>query len=207
MEDLPKDPRSPGCRNSIFMNHPGVNMNIRALVLFVTVPAAAVLLFSSAYAGKPEISRFVGPFDFGPVVECDGFDVWTSGLERVTEKLWFDADDNPVRLQLHVLITESKYYNSSDPDKFVSQGKNGVGENLMLELEVVGVDPDFGFLIFGDTHNSGAAFRLTLPGIGHVLLDVGTWFYDALADVLVHKGPDFVIAEGETAPALCEALQ
>ena len=183
-------------------------MNIRALVLFVTVPVAAVLLFSSAYAGKPEISRFVGPFDFGPVVECDGFDVWTSGLERVTEKLWFDADGNPVRLQVHVLITESKYYNTNDPEnKFVAQGKNGVGENLMLELEVVGVDPDFGFLIFGDTHNSGAAFRLTLPGIGHVLLDVGTWFYDASEDVLVHKGPDFVIAEGDTAPALCEALQ
>ncbi|KPK52612.1 MAG: hypothetical protein AMS22_08785, partial [Thiotrichales bacterium SG8_50] len=75
------------------------------------------------------------------------------------------------------------------------------------ELEVVGVDPDFGFLIFGDTHNSGAPFRLTLPGIGHVLLDVGTWFYDASEDILIHKGPDFVIAEGDTAPALCEALQ
>jgi hypothetical protein len=207
MEDLPKDPRSPGCRDSILMNQPGVNMNIRALVLVVTVPVVAVLLLSSAYASKPEMSRSIAPFDF-LVGECDDVQVWASGLERATEKLWFDADGNPVRLQLHILVTESKYYNPSDPDnKFVTQGKNGVGENLKLELEVVGVDPDFGFLIFGDRHNSGAAFRITLPGIGHVLLDVGTWFYDASEDVLVHKGPDFVIAEGETAAALCEALQ
>jgi hypothetical protein len=190
------------------MNQTGVNMKIRALALNVVVPVAAFLLSSSVYAGKPEISRFVVPFDLGPIVECDGFEVWTSGLERDTLKLWFDADGNPVRLQVQILITESKYYNTIDPDnKFVTQGKNGVGENVTLNLEVVGVDPDFGFLIFGDRHESGAAFRLTLPGIGHVVLSVGTWFYDASEDVFVHKGPDFVIAEGESAPALCEALQ
>ena len=183
-------------------------MNTKALASNVAALVAAFLLSSSVYAGKPEISRFVVPFDFGPIVECDSFGVWTSGLERDTLKLWFDADGNPVRLQVHILITQSKYYNTLDPDnKFVTQGRNGVGENVTLDLEVVGVDPDVGFLIFGDRHESGAAFRLTLPGIGHVLLHVGTWFYDASEDVLVHKGPDFVIAEGETAPALCEALQ
>jgi hypothetical protein len=208
MDDLPKDPRSPGCRDLILMNQPGVNMHIRALVLNVTVPVAAVLLSSSVYAGKPEISKEIIAFDMGPIVACDGFEVWTSGLERDTTKLWFDADGNPVRLQVQILIKESRYYNTLDPDnKFVTQGKNGVGENITLDLEVVGVDPDFGFLIFGDQDQFGAAFRLTLPGIGHVLLHAGSWFYDASEDVLVHKGPDFVIAEGETAPALCEALQ
>ncbi|MDH3585867.1 MAG: hypothetical protein OEQ30_02160 [Gammaproteobacteria bacterium] len=183
-------------------------MKIRTTAMSVAVTVAALLLSMPVQAGKPEISRFVVPFDLGPIVGCGDFEVWTSGLERDTLKLWFDADGNPVRLQVQILITESKYYNNLDPDnKFVSQGKNGVGENITLDLEVVGVDPDFGFLIFGDRHESGAPFRLTLPGIGHVLLHVGTWFYDASEDVLVHKGPDFVLAEGETAPALCEALQ
>ena len=208
MDDLPKDPRSPSRRDSSFMNQTGANMKIRTLALNVAVTVAACLLNSSVYAGKPEISRDVIPFDLGPLVECDGFEVYTTGLERDTLKLWFDADGNPVRLQVQILILESKYYNTLDPDnKFVTQGKNGVGENVTLDLEVVGVDPDFGFLIFGDRHEAGAAFRLTLPGIGHVVLHVGTWFYDASEDVLIHKGPDFVLAEGESAPALCEALQ
>ena len=173
----------------------------------VAVSMAVLLLSMPVQAGKPDISRDVVPFDFGPIVECDGFEVWTKGLERDTVKLWYDKDGNPVRLQVQILITESIYYNTVVPDNFVSQGKNGVGENITLDYEIVGVDPVFGFLIFGDGHEAGAAFRLTLPGIGHVLLHVGTWFYDASEDVLVHKGPDFVLAEGETGLALCEALQ
>ena len=62
-------------------------------------------------------------------------------------------------------------------------------------------------LTTGDEHWSGALFRLTIPGIGHVLLDMGTWFWDASAETLVHHGPSYALAEGETGLALCEALE
>ena len=186
----------------------GVNMKMRLLAISIALPVAVLLFPMSVHAGKPDISRDIVPFDLGPIVVCDEIEVWTKGLERDTAILWYDEDGNPFRLQVEIFVTESIYYNADDPDnKYVSQGKNGVGENVTLDYEIVGVDPDFGFLIFGDGHESGSVFRLTLPGIGHALLHVGTWFWDASESMLVHKGPDFVLAEGETAPALCEALQ
>jgi hypothetical protein len=45
----------------------------------------------------------------------------------------------------------------------------------------------------------------TIPGIGHVLLHVGTWFWNLSTQTLVHHGPDYALAEGETGLDLCEA--
>jgi len=168
---------------------------IRAL-LAVAVVTTGLFGASVSRAGTPLIVRETSAFDL-PVVECDGFEVRTSGLERDTYKYWFDKSGVPVRLQWVFNITESQYYNSSDPAKFITQGKNGVGENLTFNQD----------LTSGDEHFSGNAFRITIPGVGRVLWDAGTWFWDASEQTLVHRGPDYVFAEGDTGLALCEALK
>ena len=123
--------------------------------------------------------------------------MWTKGSKLDTEKWWFDENGDPLRFKLSVHIKESIYYNNMSPDHFVSQGKNGVVENISYELDFTS----------GDEHQSGALCRITLPGVGHVLLDAGTYKYDASEDVLVHHGPAFAVAEGESGLALCEALE
>ena len=171
-------------------------MNIRRLGVGLIAATVGLLLASTSYAGKPDVFRYMSEFNF-PVVDCGSFEVWTSGWEKDTEKWWYDDFGDPVRLQFSVNVTESQYYNNMEPDKFVTQGKNGVGENFTNNID----------LTTGDQHWSGLQFRLTIPGIGHVLLDAGTWWWDASEEMLIHKGPYFALAEGETGLALCEALQ
>ena len=172
-------------------------MNTRSAVMSVAATMTMSFLMVPAHADKAQIFRYASDFDFGPVVECGDFDVWARGWEIDTEKYWFDDFGDPVRLQFSIHVKESEYYNSTDDSKFVSQGKNGVGENLSNNID----------LTTGDQHISGVLFRLTIPKIGHVLRDAGTWWWDASEEMMVHQGPNFVLAEGETGLALCEALE
>ena len=171
-------------------------MRIRRLGTGLIAAIAGSLFATSVLADKPEIFRYAWAFDFS-IVDCGSFEVWTSGLERDSEKWWYDNDGNPEKLQITINVTESQYYNNMEPDKFVTQGKNGVGENVSIWIDMV----------TGDQKNSGAMFRLTIPGIGHVLLDVGTLFWDQSTQTVIRHGPNFALAEGETGLALCEALE
>lgn len=157
--------------------------------------AGGLLAAIPAMAGKPVIIRSIFDFDI-PVVECDGFDVRTSGKEIDTEKYWFNEDGEPVRLQFSIHVTESEYYNSNYPGISVSQGKKGAGENLTVNID----------LTTGDDHAGRNLFRLTIPGIGRVIWDNGSCFYDASEDALECSREPFILLEGETGPALCEAL-
>ena len=170
-------------------------MYIRKTRIGLLAAMTGLLLAAPSYADKPQIVREMTRFDF-PIVDCDSFEVWTKGWERDTYKWWYDEFGDPLRVQVKIQITEGEYYNATDPDKTVSQGKIGVGENTMI---------DYDFVTFAQ-HNSGAAYKLTIPGIGHVFLHVGTWIWDA-DGTFVHHGPDFALAEGETGLALCEALE
>ena len=171
-------------------------MKIKHIGLSVLVTVLGLVMSLPAFADKPDITRTIVDFDF-LIVDCGDFEVWTKGSELDTEKWWFDETGEAVRYKLKAQITESIYYNNMDPDKNISQGKNGVGEGFSFLWD----------LTTGDQHWSGALFRITIPGVGHVLLDAGTWKYDASEDNFVHHGPDYALAEGETGLALCEALE
>jgi hypothetical protein len=155
-----------------------------------------LLIASTSYADKPQVFRYMSEFDF-LVVDCGTFEVWASGWERDTEKWWYDEFGDPVRMQWSLKVTESEYYHKGEPDKFITQGNDGVGENWTFRID----------FITGEQHNSGAGFRLTIPGIGHVLMDVGTLFWNPSTGTLVSHGQRFALAEGETGLALCEALE
>jgi len=154
--------------------------------LLAAIPAAA---------GPPLIIRTAADFNF-PMIECDGFDIWTSGIEIDTEKYWFNEAGEAVRLMFSVHTAESEYYNSDHPEISVSQGQKGAGENSTFDID----------LTTGDQHGSGGAFRITIPGIGRVLWVTGTMFYDASEDTYVRHGADYVLPLDDTGPALCAAL-
>jgi hypothetical protein len=165
-------------------------MNIYSL----TSCAVALAWTSVGLATPPEIVTFTIVDDF-PVVDCGEFEVWTEAPTRITEKTFFNQSGQPVRLQVHGRVLESVYYNRSNPELFVSQGAKGVGEGFSNTFD----------LITGEiTNSSGNFFRLTLPGIGHVLMSVGHFGFDADGNFVFH-GLE-ALADGETGLALCEAL-
>ena len=162
-------------------------MKIRSLIF-----SAATLMWANVGLATPP---FIDTFTFIDdlfIVACDGFDVRTEAPIIITEKTFFNSSGDPVKFQASGRITESIYYNSSDPSIFVTQGKNGVGENFFFMVD----------LITGEIVNAGGFFRLTLPGIGHVVMLMGVAKIDG---GFAFHGLD-AIAEGETGPAICEAL-
>ena len=147
-----------------------------------------------AGATPPSKTTFVIVDDF-LIVECGDYNVRTNADSKITQTLWFDDDENPIRVQVKIKVTRSEYYNDVDPAISISQGANGVGENVTIDID----------LVTGAQHDSGAAFRLTIPGIGHVLMSTETFKFDEDGNIVIH-GHDFALAEGETGLALCEAL-
>jgi hypothetical protein len=173
----------------------GIPMRMKTMISTVTL-LGGLFAATFALAGKPLIIKSEVDFDFS-VIECDGFEVWTAGKEIDTEKYWFNSDGDAVRLQLFISIKESEYYNYDHPEISISQGQKGAGENITIDID----------LTTGDQRLSGNGFRLTIPGIGRVIwLDVGHCSYEASTDTWKCGNPPFLFLEGDTGPALCEAL-
>lgn len=164
-------------------------MALSMKLLFSTLAAASFLGASLSHAETPVIFREVSEFDL-ELVDCTDFVVRTKGWEKDTFKIY------PDRLVWKIQVTDSVYYNSADPEKFIQQGKNGIGENQT-----------YVFYNNGDVKWAGAPFRITIPGIGHVLISTGNYYWDESEQSWVRHGLFFVLAEGETGLALCEALE
>lgn len=150
---------------------------------------------SESVATSPFIDTFYVGDDI-EVIQCGVYNVRASGTYRITEKVWFDDFGEPVRVRVKIQVIESTYYNDTNEDISISQGMKGAGENMIIEID----------LLTGEEHWSGNLFRLTIPGIGRVIWDVGTWKLDGKGNLIFFAGKGWVFAEGETGPALCEAL-
>ena len=148
---------------------------------------------ASVGATPPFFDTFVVEDDFD-LVNCGAYDVNAAATLRITEKWSFDHDGEPIRPQVQLKVLESLFYNSTDESIFIRQGKNGVGENVSGSINFV----------TGAERWSGAEFRLTIPGIGHVLMEIGTWKWDEFGNFKRHG--QSALAEGDTGPVLCEAL-
>jgi hypothetical protein len=163
------------------------------------VQSSAIALLSMLWAGisgatPPMINSF-NVVDDLEVIQCGTYSVRASGTYRVTEKVWFDEFDEPARVRVKIQVTASAYYNDQDENISISQGMKGAGENMIIDID----------LLTGEEHWSGNLFRLTIPGIGRVIWDVGTWKW-ADGDLVFFAGKGWVFAEGHTGLALCEAL-
>ena len=167
-------------------------------VLFNLMLASLLVLLasaSSALAAPPDIVRFSEPFEWG-LVDCGDFIVYTRGMQHTTVKTFFDKHGVAIKAQIIVQVTEGEYYNSEDDTHSISQGVNGRGENATLIVD----------LATGEQTETGALFRLTIPGVGRVVMHVGKFVFDEDYNLLYQAGQDFFLAEGDTGYALCEAL-
>ena len=163
------------------------------------IQSSAVALVSVLWVGvsgaTPPVINTFNVVDDLEVIQCGTYSVRASGTYRVTEKVWFDDLGEPVRVRVKIQVTDSTYYNDQEMSISISQGMRGAGENMIIDID----------LLAGEEHWSGNLFRLTIPGIGRVIWDVGTWKW-ADGNLVFFAGKGWVFAEGETGPALCEAL-
>ena len=168
-------------------------MNVQRLVSSVVALATGCLLASASLADKPQIFRYE-TFDVFDIVECDGFMVMLEGTGWNVDKWWYDDAGAPVRLLGSYRLNDATYYNDQDPS--ITLERKGSNGQVNIEIDFTG----------GDWRASGPQFILTVPGMGHILLDTGIWSWDASTQVLSKHGPNFALADGETGFALCEAL-
>ncbi len=89
--------------------------------------------------------------------------------------------------------TDAIYYNSEHPDIFIRQGASGNGENFQVKIN----------LITGEEQYTGMPFRITLPGIGPLYIEVGRGYWDG--EEFKFTGLVLFPEEG-TGSALCDAL-
>ena len=162
--------------------------------VIVTLFSTLILSISvNAWATPPLSVTYHDVSDDFAIVACGDYDVRTAALIRGKETLFFDKDDNPIRLRISWLISEAIYYNSLNPDIYIQQGKVGVGENMQLSIN----------LVTGAERWTGANFRITLPGIGPLWVRAGHGTWDG--ENYAWNGA-FILPEAGTGSALCEAL-
>lgn len=166
-------------------------MFIKYLVLCV-IYAVLMAVSSLAWAVKPYSDSFVVEDDLF-VVNCGEYDVYTLASTKVKETIYFNQEGEPIRYHLTLKILQSVYYNSEDDSIKIVQGKFGRGENASYWEDIV----------TGDWQSTGGQFRITLPGIGPLLIDVGRWHWDGEN---FYRSGAFIAPEDGTGSALCEAL-
>ena len=156
--------------------------------------ALLMLAWAAAAGATPPSTNVFTVVDDFEIVGCGDYNVRTNADTRISETTWFDGEGNPIRFKVQIKIMRSEYYNDENPELSISQGKNGVGENVTGRFD----------LITGAEHWTGNGFRLTIPGIGRVIWDVGSFKLDEDGNAVFH-GKSF-LADGKTGLALCEAL-
>lgn len=160
----------------------------RALAALLLVAGVLVTFVPAAGAVPPE--RFTtlmeGRFQ---IAECDGFTVVDQFFIDVDTTLFFDQDGTVTEVQLKIRGTDN-YVNTV------------TGETITEKTS---------FMAHVDTAtlrnmSTGLQYKLTRPGFGHLLLDVGRTVFDFnTGDFVVLNGPHQVV-EGDTS-GLCVALQ
>jgi CBS domain-containing protein len=161
--------------------------------------ALSVLIFSLfsvgvlvAHAGAPVITRETLEFDYvDPVLSSTcGFDVQVAGTLNATEKLFFDNDGNPIRVDVHVQYT---------------------GTVTNLESGLTLRDPGaFKFtvdFVNNTVTETGMHFAITVPGEGVVVLDAGRLVGDVSSgdlELIFEAGPHQHLHGGDI--LICEAL-
>lgn len=149
------------------------------LLLLTFVPV------STAVADKPQVETF--PFEFTDVVDCGDFlaiDEFV-GVDKVTT--FFDNEGNPVGLQIHETVRGT-----------LTNSETGTSLSDRADFTI--------FMDFeeGTATGVGSFFRITRPGEGIVVANIGRLAFDGEGNVIFSAGLLQFLLEGET--LFCEAL-
>ena len=158
-----------------------------ALAVAASLLAAAPLV--SAGGHPPQIEAFESVQQPEPMARCGDFLIIVEGIGSNRLTTHFDASGQPVRTQFHGI------YNGTMTNSLT-------GKFLTDAPSVVSMTVD---LVSGTRTVVGAAWTVTVPGIGPVLIEAGRLVFDG-------AGPPVFIAGQHLPPpaaigALCEALR
>jgi len=158
-----------------------------ALSLFL-VGFTMLVSLSTAWAARPEV---IGPIhDEGeaPLGDCGTFQIIDRYTLSFTLRFMYDRNGTLVRIEEQVRGTDT-FINSvtgkSIPTKFAN---------------AVHIDPATGL-----GANTGVIFRVTVPGSGAVLLDVGRIVTNRAGDIITFRAGPHQFFDGDLA-GLCKAL-
>ena len=166
-------------------------MKTRTMAL---VASAMFGIALTASATPPEQDRSSSSVQGQTVGNCGDFWVLTDYYLDISYKLFFDKSGNAIRdLAVVNLDGFSKYYNSTDPDRFVEGGPH--------EVQVQRFDFAENTYTF-----MGPGWRINLPGQGVIFLTTGRLVVDwGTKEVLFQAGPQDWL-EGNL-DELCAALR
>jgi len=176
-------------------------MNILALRKSLRVLPIAIFTFvtigsvSTALAAPP-FKAYFGPiqgltFNVG---SCGSFDILNDYMIEGFFIVHFDKDGNLKHVNQHISYSDSTYTNSVDQNMQID---GGPGEGESQRYDYTGDQPVVAV--------SGVQFKITLPGYGIILHEVGrTIFDEETFEVLWQAGPADVTEQNLA--ALCAAL-
>lgn len=146
---------------------------------------------STAFAVPPLKGDF-GPTDFFGlfVADCGTFNVLLDFTEQGHFIVHFDQDGNPVRENVHFNFPNDIYYNSENPDIFLT---GNAAQNFKFDY------------VNNTLAIAGLQLKLTVPGHGVVAHEVGRLIVDLVTGEIVFQAGPKDISDGDTA-ALCAAL-
>lgn len=160
-------------------------------LMAASVALAGLLTFAAnlpALATEPVV---VGPFreeGTSEFAECDGFTILDQYVVVYSQKRYFDQDGKLVRIVEDVSGTDT-LINSTNGKSYTGRFQNTVIIDPATRL--------------GAT--SGIIYRLTVPGAGAVLLDVGRVITDRTGTVIAFRAGPHQAIDGDIA-GVCRAL-
>ena len=163
----------------------------KAIPILIMAFALLVTTFYPVLAAEPVIwtAHFEG--DRWYVASCDGFRILEAYTTDWTIYDYYDSEGNLDRQVRHV-VANGKVYNSKNPENFLAY-KNVTYKHI-YEGGIGG----------GNDTIVGAYYKLTAPGYGEILLEVGRIIIDPKGDILFKAGPSD-LTSGDT-QALCAYL-
>jgi hypothetical protein len=122
------------------------------------------------------------------LANCNGFQVFDDYDATIVQTNYYNQDGN--RVEIHQAISGTDTYRQSVTGQSITMGTH--------------------FMVHVDTQtmlnsSAGMQYHLMIPGLGHVLLDVGRTVYDLNAGTYVFLAGTHQVATGDTA-GLCAAF-
>ena len=145
-----------------------------ALVVFIVAlisvqqPAKADRVFTNEYS--------LGFVDFpGDFCTAYGFQIMVDAEFSFKETSFFDKAGNLVKFRVKWSLTKGKYKNSADPTKFIDLAP-GWGANQWIDVET------------GQNVQTGASTKITVPGWGVILQQIGRIVINADETIVFEAG-------------------
>jgi hypothetical protein len=122
------------------------------------------------------------------LADCAGFQVFDDYAATIGHTYFYDNDGNVI--EIHQAINATDTYRQSVTGQSIT-----MGSHFMVHIDVQA----------GLNASAGMQYHLMIPGLGHVLLEVGHSVYDFNTGVLVFVAGPHQVINGDTS-GLCAAF-